>query len=93
MDTKYGRTEYTSKSNHREVLEKIKGRFDNYDADITNVKDRLQQLISQGMSAPMYFDVDEAGDIYVYYDDGFGPPNVEYDTETGDFYWIFYLQD
>lgn len=85
--------EYTSKDNHREVLKKIHGRFNDFDVDIVNVNDRLNTLIQQGVASPIYFEVDKKGDLYVYFDDGYGPPNVEYDEETGNMYWIFNIED
>ena len=86
-------TEYTSKGNQKELLKKIRGRFADIDIDVDNVQNQLDALIQQGVSSPIYFDVDMNGDLYVYFDDGYGPPNVEYDEETGNMYWNFYLED
>lgn len=85
--------EYTDKVNQKELLQRIRGRFTDIDIDVDKVRNQLNALIQQGISSPIYFDVDSNGDLYVYYDDGYGPPNVEYDEETGNLYWNFYIED
>ena len=42
-----------------------------------------------GSSGPLWLEVDDAGDLYAYYDDGLGAPNLEYDEATGNLYAIF----
>lgn len=42
-----------------------------------------------GASGPVWLEVDEAGDLYAYYDDVTSPPNLEYDEETGNLYALF----
>lgn len=86
-------TEYTSRENHRRILEELRGRLGDVDASMDAMDDKLTSLLTQGMATPFYFEVDSKGDIYVYYDDAYGPPSVEYDAETGNFYWVFYTDD
>lgn len=86
--------EYTSKENHKKVLEKLARRLVSYEDDMKNVEGKLDDLMGhEGLASPMYFDVDGVGDLYVYYDDGFGAPNLEYDEDTGDLYWLFDVSD
>lgn len=42
-----------------------------------------------GSAGPLWLEVDEAGDLYAYYDDGSGAPNLDYDDESGNLYAIF----
>ena len=87
-------TEYASHDNSREVLKRLKTRLVSYDAFVKDASDKIEYLLNYiGMTSPMYFYVEANGDLYVYYDDGYGPPNVEYEPDTGDLYWIFYILD
>ena len=58
-------TEYTSRDNQKELLKRIRGRFNNVDIDVDNVQNQLNTLIQQGVASPIYFDVDKKGDLYV----------------------------
>lgn len=87
-------TEYTSKDNEREILEKLHGRLVSYEDLAEDTHSKLEQLLQDlGLTSPMYFYVDLSGDFWVYYDDGFNAPNVTYEPETGDMYWNFYVLD